>query len=199
VTPRHLRTLRGAAAAWVATVVAATSHTLAGGGAPSPALVGVIGVLAWPVGIALVGRRLSPWRVGSAVLAAQVLFHAAFAMTSGTVPTGTQHTAAAAHAHHAALFTGAATSAAFSFDAPMIAGHILAAALTVVGLYLGERMLQALGRGIRTLFARALAPRAASLDVVRGVLPALPAVSPPGVVLSDLSRRGPPALVAAAF
>lgn len=195
MTPRHLRTLRGAAAAWVATLVAATSHTLAGGGAPAPALVGVIAVLASPVGIALVGRRLSPWRVGSAAVAAQLLFHTAFAMTSGAVVPG-QQTALAAHAHHPAIL-GSSVSAGFALDAPMIAGHLLAAAVTVAGLYFGERMLRALGRGIRSLFDRALAPYAAPLDTVRAGVPTTRPPHPRGVVLSDLSRRGPPVVALA--
>ena len=59
MTPRHVRALRGTAAAWVATVVAATAHTLAGGGAPSPALVAAVGILASPFAVGLIGRRLS--------------------------------------------------------------------------------------------------------------------------------------------
>lgn len=97
MTPRHVRTLRGAAAAWVATVIAATSHTLAGGGAPAPLLVLVVGVLAWPVGIALVGRRLSAWLLTIAVVAAQALFHVAFAVTAGADPSSVT-----GHLHHLA-------------------------------------------------------------------------------------------------
>ena len=51
MTPRHVRALRGTAAAWVATVVAATAHTLGGGGAPSPAfVVAVVGIMQQVVG-----------------------------------------------------------------------------------------------------------------------------------------------------
>lgn len=189
MTPRHVRTLRGAAAAWVATVVAATSHTLAGGGAPAPLLVVVVGVLAWPIGIALVGRRLTAWQLAIAVTAAQVLFHVAFAVTAGADPS-----AATGHLHHLSL-GGSAEAGAVLPDTPMLLAHALAAAVTVLGLYGGERMLRALGRGIRSLLSRAdVAPRAFPT--------ALPAPSfapsrraPRGVVLSDLSRRGPPLLV----
>lgn len=189
MTPRHVRTLRGAAAAWVATIVAATSHTLAGGGAPAPVLVGVVGVLAWPVGIALVGRRLSVWHLGAAVIASQVLFHLAFAISAGADPA-----AATGHLHHLAL-SGGGLAAVAAPDAPMLLAHALAAVATLSGLYGGERMLRALGRGIRSILQRAdVAPRAPHAPVRRSA--DLPASAPlRGVVLSDLSRRGPPSLV----
>ena len=64
VTPRHVRALRGVAAAWVATIVAGTAHTLAGGGAPSPAMVAAVGILAAPFAVARRGvqpeRRQMP-------------------------------------------------------------------------------------------------------------------------------------------
>ena len=78
MTPRHVRALRGTASAWIATIIAATSHTLAGGGGPSPALVAVIGVLAAPLAVLLIGRRLTAWRVGATVVVAQAMFHVAF-------------------------------------------------------------------------------------------------------------------------
>ena len=187
MTPRHVRALRGTAAAWVATVIAATAHTLGGGGAPSPALVAAVGVLAAPFAVALIGRTLSAWRIGATVLASQALFHVAFAATADADP-------AALHGHHV-THLGSDLSAVVVPDAPMLAAHILAALATLAGLYGGERMLRALGRGIRSLFsrARAVAPRPST--------PRLVAVSPAPfpaalrIVLSDVSRRGPPALV----
>ena len=86
MTPRHARALRGATAAWVATIVAATSHTMAGGGAPSLALVVSLGILTSPVAVLLVGRRPRAWRVGLTVLASQVFFHVAFALTASVDP-----------------------------------------------------------------------------------------------------------------
>jgi len=189
VTPRHVRALRGTAAAWIATVIAATAHTLAGGGAPAPALVAAVGILAAPFGVAVVGRRLSAWRVGTAVLASQALFHVAFAITAGADPS-------APHSHHVTVLAGGVTPVALP-DAPMLVAHVLAALATVAGLYGGERMLTALGRGIRSVLARA-----------RVVLPPPPApalvaaerertIRPARTVLSGLSRRGPPDFVTA--
>ena len=187
MTPRHVRALRGTAAAWVATIVAATAHTVAGGGAPAPAFVLALGTLAAPFAVALVGRRLSAWRVATVVLASQSLFHVAFAVTAAADP-------GALHGHHLAELGGDLHPVAVP-DAPMLLAHALAAVATVVALYSGERMLRALGRGIRSLFTR-----------LRGMVPrpALPrqAPRPTGpahvtsrIVLSDASRRGPPVLV----
>ncbi len=189
MTARHLRALRGVAAASVATILAATAHTLAGGGAPAPALVVAVATLASPFAVALVGRRVRLWRVAGAVLVSQLLFHTAFAITAGADP-ATIH---GAHAHHVPLTVGADAGLVIP-DAAMALAHILAAAGTVVALFGGERMLQALGRGIRSLFARTRG--VATLPIVHRV-PAAPArLSPaPRVVLSDLSRRGPPAFV----
>lgn len=189
MTPRHVRTLRGAAATWVATIVAATSHTLAGGGAPAPLLVGVVGILAWPVGIALVGRRLSPGHVAAAVVASQVLFHVAFAIAAGADPA-----AATGHLHHLVL-DGGGLGVALMPDAPMLLAHAIAAAATFLGLYGGERMLRALGRGIRAVLRRAeVAPHAPGAPI-RRIAHTLTTAPLRGVVLSDLSRRGPPSLV----
>lgn len=189
MTPRHARTLRGAAAAWVATIVAATSHTLAGGGAPAPVLVGVVGILAWPVGIALVGRRISIWQVGAAVAASQLLFHIAFAVAAGADPS-----AATGHVHHIAL-SGAGTAAAVVPSVPMLLAHALAAVATVFGVYGGERMLRALARGIRSVLRRAEVALRSPHTLLRRVVGALASAPAPGVVLSDLSRRGPPSFV----
>ncbi len=187
MTPRHVRALRGTGAAWIATVAAATAHTLAGGGAPSPAFVAAVGILAAPFAVLLVGRRLSAWRVAATVLASQTLFHAAFAITADADP-------AAQHGHHVTDLGGAGGAVVLP-DAPMLAGHLLAAIATVAALYGGERMLRALGRGIRSLFthARDLAPRP---PMPRLVVPdTAPVRAALATALSDLSRRGPPAVV----
>lgn len=194
MTPRHVRALRGAAAAWIATLVAATAHTLAGGGAPSPGLVAATGILATPFAVALIGRRLSAWRVGATVLAAQAFFHVAFAVTAGAETSASS----ALHTHHV-ITEGTGTLAAVIVpDAPMLAGHVIAAVATVIALFSGERMLRALGHGIRSLFSCLHAivppPRAPRLVAATSRI----ARSAAAVVLSDLSRRGPPSFVAAA-
>ena len=194
MTPRHVRVLRGAAAAWVATVVAATAHTLAGGGAPSPALVAATGILATPFAVALAGRSLSAWRIAATVLAAQALFHVSFALTAGT-----DAASGPVHGHHVALSGGGALAASVVPDEAMLAGHLVASAVTVIALIRGERMLRALGRGIRSLFSQlsAIAPRPAVADAIRTPTRVTRVFG--RVVLSGLSRRGPPTLVTAAL
>lgn len=192
MSPRHVRTLRGAAAAWIATIVAATSHTLAGGGAPAPALVGILGILASPLAIAFVGRRLSAWRVGATVVASQALFHTAFAVTAGADPS-----AASGHVHHPTLGAAALTAGILP-DAPMLVGHALAAVATILALYCGERMLRALGRGIRSILRRADAPATGPLALLRVAAAIAVVARATGILLSDLSRRGPPSSVIAA-
>lgn len=189
MTPRHIRTLRGAAAAWVATIIAATSHTLGGGGAPAPLLVAVVGILAWPVGIALVGRRLSVWHLGAAVVTSQLLFHVAFAVAAGADPT-----AATGHVHHLSLGDGGLAVSVVP-DAPMLVAHAVAAAVTLFGLYGAERMLRALGRGIRSVLERAEIAPHAPRSAVRRTMGSLVPASRGAVLLSDLPRRGPPSLV----
>jgi len=194
VTPRQTRALRGVAAAWVATIIAATAHTLAADGAPAPLLVAAIAVLASPIGVALAGRRLSAWRIGAIVLASQALFHVAFAITAGT---GTEM---AGHDHRAAAAydTAPAAVSALLPAAPMLLAHLLAAALSVIALHRGERMLRALGRGIRRLIRLGVdlvPPLHADSAQPRPANPR-PVVRP--VLLSDVTRRGPPALLAAA-
>lgn len=193
MSPRHVRALRGVTAAWIATIVAATAHTLAGGGAPSPALIAATGVLATPFAVALVGRRPAAWRIASVVLAAQALFHVAFAMTAGADASAD----ASAHVHH---FTALGSSAPPGVvpDAPMLVGHVLAAGATVLALFSGERMLRALGRGIRSVLSRArsVATRPSSPRLVAA--PTVPIRAVAAVALSGLSRRGPPAFVTAA-
>ncbi|WP_374977574.1 hypothetical protein ACEYYH_07345 [Microbacterium trichothecenolyticum] len=187
MTPRHVRALRGTAAAWVATVIAATAHTLGGGGAPSPAFVTAVGILAAPFAVALIGRRLSAWRIGVTVLASQAMFHVAFAVTADADP-------AALHGHHV-THLGGDLSAVVVPDTPMLAAHVLAALATLAGLYGGERMLRALGRGIRSLFSR-LRGVALRAPLPRFVPPPAGSVlAAARIVLSDVSRRGPPALV----
>jgi hypothetical protein len=71
-----VRLLRGWAAAVVATLLAAGSHTLAGYDAgPAPVVWLLTLALAGPLCTALAGRSLSWWRLWSAVGSSQLLFH----------------------------------------------------------------------------------------------------------------------------
>jgi len=69
--------MRGWAAAVIATLMAAGSHTLAGGhdAGPAPVVWLLTLVLAGPACTALAGRVLSWWRLAMAVVSSQLLFH----------------------------------------------------------------------------------------------------------------------------
>lgn len=187
-TSRQRRARRGAAASGVAVLTAATAHTLAGDGAPPWWLVLAIFLLSLPVAVLLVGSRLSRRGTIAAVLAAQAFLHLAFA----AVGTGTPHLAV--HEHGAAL-PALLTGSHLHLTAPMIAAHLIAAAVTAAALWHGERMLHALGRGIRRLFATArpvLSFHPRPLRPVRSFA-LIPTRAP---FVTVLSRRGPPALAA---
>lgn len=195
MSPRQLRTLRGVSAAAVATLVAATAHTLAGGGAPPPAFVASVIVLAAPLAVLLVGRKLSLPRVTAIVLAAQALFHTAFGVISSVpLPAGgtTGH-------HHApaplALSEPTEATTALLPQAVMLIAHLLAAVVTVLALHRGEHLLRALARGVGRVLQRA-----AVHPPTEWPRPALPAVAPAHPIalitrFCGVTRRGPPVLV----
>lgn len=184
---RQARALRGGAAVAVATVTAATAHTLSGGGAPPFWLLVAVVVLATPLGIALVGRRPALWRIALAVAASQALLHATFAAVGPAAP------AMAVGHDHGALLPALGPAVALA-DPAMLAGHALAGLVTTALLAYGERMLRALGRGMRRVLRRA----SARIPVIAWPEP-VPAplfrTRLPRVDLDSLSRRGPPALL----
>lgn len=181
-----MRVVRAGGAAAVATLTAAAAHTLGGGSAPAPWLLAVVTLLAWPLALAIVGSRPSALRTGLAVAAAQALLHAAFAAVGDVEPA-----LAAAH-HHGQIALGAAHTGAMPLDLGMLAGHALAAVVTAVAVCHGERMLRAVARGIRTLFHVAEVPAPPATPRRARVAPSAPLGRRPRLVLSDLSRRGPP-------
>lgn len=190
---RHVRTLRGITAAAVATWIAAVSHTLGGGTAPSALLLLVVTALAAPSAVALAGRRLGLARLTLTVLVTQVLLHVSFAWTAGLDPS-----AAAPHAHGAPVALTSDVTVVLP-DVTMTLAHLVAAAATIAVIHRGERVLRAVARGIRAMVSR-LIPR---LTVPVRLVPARPSARPVAPVRpffsSVLSRRGPPAFVAAAL
>lgn len=191
---RGLRVVRGSAAAGVAVLFASTAHTLSGGEAPAPWLVAAVTILAAPLCILLVGRRLSPAGLSAAVVSAQAALHGAFSAVGSAAPGGPASALGAPGGHHhpmpalAALPTIDAVTGAM---AVMTAGHGIAAALTIGVLAWGERLLVAIARGIRRLLSRpegpALPGPVASLGIISSRRIAATAL------LECITRRGPPA------
>lgn len=196
MTSRQQRVLRGGVAATVATLLAATSHTIAGGPAPAVLLIALMAALLTPVASVIAGPRASLPRLAAAVLASQVAFHAAFQLLGS--PTG-HHLAATAHVHtHGHLDPSMIAGAGAAPEgAGMYVAHAVAALLTTALLWRGERVVRAIAGAVIALLRRTHTPRAPH---PAGRAPVRPTPSPagaPAILLSSLSRRGPPAVVGA--
>lgn len=147
--------IRGFAASSLAIFVALAGHVTGGGQMP-----GVLGILvpwlfSFMICVLLAGRRLPLLRLGASVTVSQFLFHVLFVL--GTVtPSGI----AAPHVHGAPVILPATTgvSETVSADTSMWLGHALAAAVTVLALYRGERLVVAVcdlaARAVRWLRRR---------------------------------------------
>ncbi|MET0812600.1 MAG: hypothetical protein ABWY03_06070 [Microbacterium sp.] len=187
---RQLRTLRGTGAAAVAAWTAAVSHTLAGGSPPSPWLVLVVIVLAAPAAVALAGRSLGTVRLALTVVLTQLLLHVTFSLTAGLDPSVGGHVHGAAHALGGAI--------ELVPDPAMSLGHLVAAGVTILAIARGERMLRAIASGL----VRLLRPVLFVLAPLAHAVPASPSPAPvravAGIRTTDVSRRGPPLVVAAA-
>ncbi|WP_105805257.1 hypothetical protein [Leucobacter massiliensis] len=214
---RAARAWRGAAGAGIATVLAASSHGLAGGSISWFAVIATV-ILALPLCTVLAGRIGSLWRLGIAVAGSQFMYHGLFSWIGGpagaTAPaSATPAEALSPHAAHLGLASGAdalgsaalgtpALAAAPAVDASACAamwfGHAVAAMLTIALLHRGERAFLALIRLIR----RALpAPRILAPQPARRSLPALTSWAPvvsarTRLLAAVISHRGPPAIAA---
>ncbi|WP_439594285.1 hypothetical protein [Microbacterium sp.] len=190
MTSRQLRALRGTAAAAVAVWTASVSHTFGGGDAPSPWIVVVVTVLAAPFAVLLAGRSLSLLRISITVVLAQLLLHVTFALTAGLDP------AAGGHVHGAAHALGGTLD--LVPDPVMTGAHVIAAIVTILVIARGEWMLRAIAAGL----VRLLRPLVVILARTAHAVPAAPVEEPArartSIRPSDVSRRGPPVVVAAA-
>lgn len=164
--PRALRVARGGAGAVGATLLAALSHSVAGGDITWLAIVATM-VVAWPLCTALAGCVGSLWRLSSAVIAAQFLFHWSFAglgistSAAGSSILGGGHNAGHAAGHAGHSMTAFDVAPSMSADTTMWMLHALAAILTITLLHRGERAAVALAGLVR----RALPLSAPQLQV----------------------------------
>ncbi len=187
MTARQLRLLRAAGASGIATLLAAVSHAVGGGALPDPLFVVGLAILLIPVVSLMIGRGPGRFRIALAVLLSQGAFHLLFHGLSATVGGA----GAAAHHGHAELTIAGATPLAT--DTGMLAAHLVAAALTTLLLWRGERAVVAIARWVRV----ALQPMPASPTPVHR--PPAPwsdrILTPRAIALQPIARRGPPALV----
>lgn len=197
MSTRSTRAARGAAFAAFAGVSAATAHTLAGGGAPSPLFCALLAVLALPLTTALAGARVALWRTAAAMGGAQLLFHAAFSSLGdigrwGAVVPHDHGAMPAAVVHLAADADPMAGGA----NALMVIAHALAAAVSILAVHRGERMVRFVTGWLPRMLRRVLGLVVAPLAVPIAPPPeAVPPASPRRLLAGSVSRRGPPALV----
>lgn len=189
MTSRQLRLLRAATASGAATLIAAASHTTAGGAAPHPLLVLAVATLLVPLAALLIGARVSRARTALTVVMSQGLFHLVFQLL-GT-PTGT--TAPSGHQHHLDLAALGPVVTATAPDLLMIVGHVIAALLTTALVCHGESSVRAIARWVHARLRNAVAVFRPLAE--HPVLPVFSIRAPDEDHLAaSVSRRGPPAL-----
>ena len=191
MTPRQLRLLRAASASTVATLLAAVSHTLGGGMAPHPLLVIALSAFLTPLAAVLIGPKQRRVRVATTVLVAQAVFHLAFLLL-GT-PRDTGFGVGVGHSHHLDLSALGPIAPSVAPDAAMLAAHIVAAALTTLLVWHGERLLRGVARWVHAALRRALPVAPAEHKRPPALHSTLRRISDTGISVVVL-RRGPPVL-----
>ncbi|MFS0792496.1 hypothetical protein [Microbacterium sp. 1P10AE] len=188
---RARRAVRGVSAAVLATFVATLSHSVAAGDLPAALNVVLALSLAAPLCIALVGRTASWWRLTTAIVASQALFHSLLAVDlSGGIVASGHHGGATALAEVAA--SGHSHGLTGTESPWMWVAHAFAAAVTVVALGSGEHALRAVAWLLTDTF-RALVPVSAPRPrVAPRVRPEAPLLTVAMTVLSVMRHRGPP-------
>ena len=132
------RLARGASTASIAIFAALVSHVAAGGAMPGAVGIAVPWILALPITVALVGRRLPLLRLSLGVAASQALFHALFVL--GAPAAG--DASVAMHGHHATIVLGA-PSPTVGPDIAMLALHAIAAVATIAYVHLASHAARA--------------------------------------------------------
>ena len=131
---RWARLIRGLLAAVFSTVVAAVSHTLAGGDAPGALALAVTFTFAAVICVVLTGKRLSLTRLAIAIGVSQFAFHGLFSSMGGFAAP------VIARSHHSvSTMSGIAADASGHHTSVLMwFAHGIAALLTVVALRHGE-------------------------------------------------------------
>ncbi len=165
------------------------------GGGMMPAAPGIVVplVLAFAVSTQLAGAPMSRWRLATAIVAAQALFHAAFALGSGATVVASGSGPHASHHLTGLTVESASMPAAHAHLTPsMLAAHAAAAAVTYVLLRRADVFIALLRRAAGSLKARlsVAPPRLAT----RHRITARPGRVPIAVSIARCPRglRGPP-------
>lgn len=192
MTSRWARVARGHGAAGFATLIAALSHTVVGGSAPSAFALATTVMIGGAICTLLAGRSLTLWRLVLSVAASQALFHGLFSSLGTPL--------VAPHAHALELATDA--GALHPHTGAMWLAHLAAGLLTIAMIRHAESTVRRLARATRLSFARVLALTAAAPSAI--ARPVLSTAHRPftghasTTVLSGMRHRGPPAVAPAA-
>jgi hypothetical protein len=196
MTTRWARLARAVVAAALSLFVAAFSHVLVGGAAPSGLAIVASFTVSVMVCVALTGKRLSLAALSIAVGVSQFLFHAVFSVWAEAAPS-----TAIGTGHMAAMQMGTLSPAVghqvMEMDGWMWLGHAAAAVVTIVALRHGELafwgILLLSGLWIGSLFSRLPKPQAPASVRPVFVQPAR-VFAPRGlaILLTSLRHRGPP-------
>ncbi len=203
---RAQRLVRGWIVGFVATTVAAVSHSLAGGYEPGLLSFGVALVFAGLLGTAVIGRRPSLPRLGLAVGASQLAFHLFFSLLgAGGAAGAASQNGMSGMAGMDAPIPAPAPPMSMSMsghdhlvDPGMWAAHAVAAALTILFLRRAElavwSMLTRLGRLVVARVVATPTPVVpiAPPQLLAAVSHVRPLVS--RVLVTSARRRGPPLL-----
>lgn len=191
---RAARTARGSIGAALATVLAAASHSLAGGEVSAFAVFATA-IIALPFCVALAGRIGSVWRVGLAVGASQFLYHWAFAGIGVSASFGADMAfPKGSHAAHLASLERFVPTVveAGSADTLMWALHAVAAVLSTALIARGERAIVALGQSIRRALPQPFNVAAFERRPAQPVRREAPVLNDQVRDYSSWSLRGPP-------
>lgn len=182
---RASRVARGWIVGSFATGIAATSHGIAAGTAPSGLALGGALLFAGVLGTFVVGSRPSLPRLIAIVAGSQLAFHLVFSwLTPGTAATAVHHQTPAvlqpAAAHHGT-------------DPGMWAAHALAMLVTIVFLHRAELALWSLLRDAVDVIRFRPPVVVATPRTTLAVSAEAPRHPVPALFLSIVSHRGPPA------
>lgn len=204
MTTRWARFARGWVVAVFATLVAALSHTLGGGTAPSALAVVVSLAFAGMICVVLAGRTVSTLRLTLSIVISQVIFHLLFSFGGAGGALTVDAAATGPHGGHSVsvVTVGAGEALAHVGHAgwTMWLAHLLAAVVTIVALRRGEQAFWGLVANAR-LSIRSCAVLRGSIQTPVAVpavlrcapmVDAAPAPRDLGVFLVTRPHRGPP-------
>lgn len=157
---RGARAARGTAIVVFATFVASVAHTVGGGSVPGPLAVLLALAFSAPLAMLLAGARARLTRTSLSALIAQGALHLCYAL-GGAATVGGAGAGMGAHSGHGAPVSLDAVLTAPAVNhghALMPLAHVLAAAVTVAALAVGDDVFDAIRRTV-LMFVRLLTTR----------------------------------------